>query len=570
MGATITGKSRCFGLRNPLARALAFTCGVVFLGAFLFRSEAADVRTALLKTATSAKEAVTSQRPLNSYYNEGPGDDEDTTVEKWESADPEPAKTNIKNSSRTPNMECGYDMDRLRDWQKKYQLQPKFEYVKRYVQASRQNIARKSMTKLQQQFLPDFMKVVDTKKTYHADECPEPLTVPVTMSPFPKTANASDFMFGVSTTYQRFTDPRTSPVKEWTYWLTDGKGTSNGGKLILMLINASDDELEQASTQLRAAGIDADIFRSNPSMPMAVRYLTLVPTMYYHPATSTKRWLVTADDDTFFPSMHALTEQFEHYDHTQPMYIGTLSEDTQQTARHGPSAFGGAGVFLSVPMAQLVASNYDTCRSDAAVRAADSGWGPQGDILLRRCIYDHSDVRLTLLNSLWQLDLYGDPSGFYESGIKPLSLHHYRGGGWHVAHPWHYTKVASVCGEDCTLQRFQTADNFVIANGFSVAYYPRGIDFDVEQFERTFAPAPEDKGWNLDYTMGPQRPALQGTGRKISWDLQEATVQGDGSVSQVYVRKHDDWRWKNAGGSWMSDVDGVMELVWLPEEERRE
>jgi hypothetical protein len=65
--------------------------------------------------------------------------------------------------------------------------------------------------------------------------------------------------------------------------------------------------------------------------------------------------------------------------------------------------------------------------------------------------------------------------------------------------------------------------------------------------------------------MGPQRPSLHKTGRKISWDLQDATVNEDGSVSQIYVCKHDDWRWKNPDGTPMIDLDGVIELVWLPE-----
>jgi len=461
-------------------------------------------------------------------------------------------------------MTCDYDMERLREWQKKYELKEEFEYIKRYVRASRRNIPRKPITKLRQRFLPDQFRAINVNKNYKSETCPEPLTVPVTKSPFPATANASDFMFGVSTTYKRFTDPQTSPVNEWTYWLTDGNGNSNGGKLLLMLLDASIAELEDASDQLTEAGIDVDLYRSDASMPMAVRYLTLVPTMYNHPEREGRRWLVTADDDTYFPSFHALAERFHHYDDKKPMYVGTFSEDVNNIDRHGPQAFGGAGVFLSIPAAKKIAKDYKSCKTDEKIREADSGWGPQGDILLRKCIYENSDTKLTLLNDLWQLDMYGDPSGFYESGIKPLSLHHYRGGGWHLAHPWHYTKVASICGEDCTLQRFQTVDNFIISNGFSVAYYPEGIDFDTNQFERTFSAAPEDKGWNLDFAFGPQRPSLHKTGRKFSWDLQEANVEEDGSVSQIYVRKHDDWRWKNSDGSPMSNLDGIVELVWLP------
>ncbi|KAM7201071.1 hypothetical protein V8F33_003483 [Rhypophila sp. PSN 637] len=562
MGAPLPAPHRCFTMRNPFARALMLALGIFIVSLLLLRSDHMDVRTIVVKTATSTKDAFSSQHPIgNSHQTEWdttahvPTEQEDTAI----------SATLQAFSNQTHRMNCDYDMDRLRQWKKTYGLQDKFEYTKRYVQAVRKSIRRESMTRLHQKLLPDELMVVDVSKRYRTEKCPEPLLVPVTRSPFPAAANGSDFMFGVSTTYRRFTDPRTSPIREWTYWMTDGKGHSNGAKLILMLLDASMGELEEAYERLAEVGIDVDVYQSDPATVMAVRYLTLVPTMYNHPDRIRKKWLVTCDDDTFFPSFNALAERFERYNHQSQMYIGTFSEDVNNIERHGSQAFGGAGVFLSLSMARLVASKFRSCASDQKVREADSGWGPQGDILLRKCIYENSETKLTLLNDLWQLDLYGDPSGFYESGIKPLSLHHYRGGGWHVAHPWHYTKVAHLCGEDCTLQRFRTADSFVISTAFSVAYYPKGTDsFDFGQFERTFGSAPEDKGWNLDFKMGPQRPSLHGTGRKMSWDLQDAVWNGDGSLSQIYVRKHDDWRWRMPDGSVMSNRDGIIELIWLP------
>ncbi|KAK0610105.1 glycosyltransferase family 31 protein [Bombardia bombarda] len=570
MDMTIKGPYRCFSIRHPLARALTLMTGILVLGTILLQPDSVDVREVLMKTAASAKEALSSQRPIGDYSHGRWGNGIPKPIEQTSHPPANTLPTTFMNTSRT--MVCDYDMERLRRWKERYNLQDKFEYTKRYAQVSRQAASRKSITKLQQKFLPEEIKAVDVSKMYEPEMCPEPLIVPVTRSSFPTTANASDFMFGVSTTYKRFTDPRTSPVNEWIYWLTDGKGNSNGGKLILMLLDASEDELDDVYDRLTDVGVDVDVYQSDPTLEMAVRYLTLVPALYDHPARANKKWLVTCDDDTFFPSFHGLSTKFEEYDHSKPMYIGTFSEDINNIARHGSQAFGGAGVFLSVPMAKIISANYDACRTDQKIRESNSGWGPQGDILLRKCIYDNSDTKLTYLWDLWQLDLYGDPSGFYEAGIKPLSLHHYRGGGWHVAHPWHYTKVAHVCGEDCTLQRFQTNDDFIIANGFSIAqYHPHGAieALDLNQFERTFGAAPDDKGWNLDHKLGPQRPSLLKTGRKISWDLQEATVNDDGSVSQVYVRKHDDWRWKNANGSAMKSLDGVIELVWLPAIEDR-
>ena len=92
----------------------------------------------------------------------------------------------------------------------------------------------------------------------------------------------------------------------------------------------------------------------------------------------------------------------------------------------------------------------------------------------------------------------GDSAGFYEQGVAPLSLHHFKGGIWHEAKEH---RSAMACGEDCFLMRFQKKDNYIISNGFSVAHYPKGIDFNVRQMERTFGAAPNDYGWNLDFML---------------------------------------------------------------------
>ncbi|KAB5582245.1 glycosyltransferase family 31 protein [Coniochaeta sp. 2T2.1] len=554
---------RCFNMRNPVAKAVVLSLMVLLLMGIMLRQDTVDVKNAIVKTANAAKASMSqAQEPLDREDPQIPDVYDDVPAGHKE---PDHAPTVIySNTSHT--MTCDIDMEKMLLLQDKFEIGQKFEYTKRYVRISRQDIKRKSITKLSQTFLPEKPQVVDITKQspqFEQHTCAEPLVVPVTKSPLPNTANASDFIFGVSTTYKRFKDPKTSSIHEWTYWLTDGKGKSNGGKLILLLLDASEEELMDAWTRLNATGIDVDVYQSDSSMEMAVRYLHLVPTLYNHPDRAGRKWVVTCDDDTFFPSFNALAEKFEEYDHSMPMYIGTLSEDVNNVDRHGAQAFGGGGVFLSVPLAKLIADKYDNCKTPEKIQEANTGWGPQGDVLLRKCIYEHSDVKLTTLWDLWQLDLYGDPSGFYESGIKPLSLHHYRGGGWHIALPWQYTKIAHLCGEDCTFQRFKTKDNYVISNGFSVAHYPQGIDFNFGQFERTFHPAPEDKGWNLDYMFGPQRPSLAGTGRKISWDGQETIVNADGSVSQIYVRKAGDHRWKNPNGKPMKELDGVIELVWI-------
>ncbi|KAH9896231.1 glycosyltransferase family 31 protein [Xylariomycetidae sp. FL2044] len=548
MGARMPSPpQRFFSMRNPFSRCVLFAVALLMLLTVTWKSDRIETYgTKIIKAASTHNHAgVQQQIPLYDTPQAGEND-------------VPPVSDHV--------MDCSANSSYLEALKIKYQLADGFQYLKRYVKINRQPIPRLSVTKLDQEFLPDSFRAIDLQNpsTRQHEKCLEPLQLPVPQSPYPATANLSEFMFGVSTTFKRFSSDKTSPVNEWTYWLTDGKGNSNGGKLVLLLLDATEDQILHARTVLRHAGIDVDVYHSDSSMEMAVRYLTLIPTLYNHPERKNKKWLVSCDDDTFFPSVHALTKKMEAYDADAMMYVGTLSEDVNNVDRHGSQAFGGAGVFISVPLAEQITSDYETCKTEEKIHESNSGWGPQGDILLRKCIYENTDVRLSILRGLYQLDLYGDPSGFYESGIKPISLHHFKGGGWHSALPWEYTKVAHICGEDCTLQRFQTADDFIISAGFSVAHYPEGTDFNLAQMERTFAAAPQDKGWNLDYVFDPQRPSLLKTGRKISWDLQEARVNADNTLNQVYVRKANDWRWVDRDGEPMSDVDGIIELVWVP------
>lgn len=539
---------RFCSMRNPFARIFMLVAAVIILMCMTLQSNTVAHRTRVLRTADRMA-AVSSQAPLEV--------DRVTPIVNGSDFDA-PLSTHIMN--------CDVNAEHLRHMKENYALGDELEYFKRYVRFTRQPVERFRHTQLQQSLVPNGhrgFKMVDLADDDSSQTCDDPLEVPVTQSRFPGTVDLSDFMFAISTTYGRLNDPESSPIKEWAFWLTDSNGHSNGGKLLLQLIDASNTELEDITDRLARAGIDADVAHSDHRLEMAVRYLGLVPTLYNHPEARFKKWLVLCDDDTYFPAMHSLIDRFQEFDHHKAMYIGTLSEDVGALERHGSQAFGGAGVFLSLPLAKHVSKIYSTCRTKNKIRESDSGWGPQGDIILRKCIYENTNVRLTQLWDLWQLDLYGDPAGFYEGGIKPFSVHHFKGGGWHHAYPFQTSKIAHACGEDCSYQRFVTSDNFVISNGFSVAQYPEGIDFDLDQFEGTFFAAPENRGWNLDFMYGPQRPSLLGTGKKIAWELRESHNHEDGSVSQVYIRKRDDDRWTKNGKP-MKTRDGVIELVWIP------
>lgn len=472
----------------------------------------------------------------------------------------------VQHGNQSRPLDCTLDATHLQSLQQRYDLQDNIDYGRRYIRFHRENILRASITKIDSTLFPHGFDTININKPPMSSACPKPLDVLVPRSPYPSTVDASDLLFGISTSFQRLSDPRTGPIIEWSHWLTNGNGKSNGARLILRLIDATEAELEATTQMMSSMGMDVKVFPSDSSIEMAKRYLSLLPALYHESQQKSRKYLVMCDDDTFFPSMHRLLRRLASYDSDQELYMGTFSEDVNNVQRHGSQAFGGAGVFFSVPLAKKVASLYDKCSTAKKIEESNTGWGPQGDILLRKCIYENTDIRLTMLRDLHQLDIVGDPSGFYEAGLAPLSLHHFKGGMWHEAHPYEGAKISHACGEDCFLQRFQTKDNFIISNGFSVAHYPKGIDFNVYQMERTFGAAPDDYGWNLDFMLGPGRKSLLMTGRKASWDLKESRLLDDGSVRQTYIRKGNDWRWTFKSGDMgykMFDKDGVVELIWI-------
>ncbi|KAG8411144.1 hypothetical protein J3459_016589 [Metarhizium acridum] len=457
--------------------------------------------------------------------------------------------------------QCRLNETRFAELKERYELQDDFKYAKRLVQFSRDSQTRReSLTKLSQPLFPFSSArrnwpLQRSRFDPETDWCSDPIEVNVSASNFPQNADASAFIFGVSTTHHRFEEYHTLLINDWAYWLTDGAGRSNGGTLLLTLSEATEEQIQEAQRLLRQAGIDAHVQASIASPEMAVRYLSLVPAMVSHPKRLGKRWLVLCDDDTFFPYMHSLTQKLAGFDHTEEIYIGALSEEVYAVLRHGPQAFGGAGVFLSLRTAERVATLFHECSSADKVKEAEE----QGDRLLHQCISRNPDVVLTALQDLWQLDFSGDAAGFYEWGRRPLSLHHYR--SWHNAVPGQLATIAYACGEDCILQRFQTKDDYIIS-GYSIASYPRGISFAAHQIESTFRSVYTNEGGNFDYKFGPQRPSLLGTGRKNAWELREATRQTDGSILQTYVRKGNDPRWVDKDNVPIDGHDGVIELLW--------
>ncbi|KAF4127008.1 Protein of unknown function, DUF604 [Geosmithia morbida] len=351
----------------------------------------------------------------------------------------------------------------------------------------------------------------------------EPVELEVPM-PFPER-KYPELIFGVATSFDRMVDSK----PQLTHWLRN-----TGVKLVAIVVDAVDHRVDLGRLHSFYADDGVDLVIARPrytGLGVNEQHFTIVRDLIYHSTPETK-WIGVIDDDTFFPSLYPLAEVLGQQDHNQPAYLGGLSDNMISIQVNGLLAYGGAGVFLSMPLAKEIEPNVEKC-----LMQADTN---QGDALLKSCIYSETTTRLMLIPGLSQLDIRGDPSGFYESGRFPLSLHHWK--TWHSAPVDQMARSVDYCGS-CFLQRWRFDEDTVLSNGYSVTVYREGIDLDeLNQTEATFDDSPQ-----FEWSYGPLRPKATPEEKK-SFYLKDSDFVDD-RLRQVYIMRG-------------PEKDEVLELWW--------
>jgi hypothetical protein len=385
-------------------------------------------------------------------------------------------------------------------------------------------------------------------------DCTTPAPIPCAELPldvpFPYPAQEYKHMvFGIASSYDRTRES----LPAFAHWL------SNTGALLLgIVVNAEEEkdgkiisnDLSALEQEYAAAGVNATFIaptlKKHPKTGEANlrtehHHFMLIRDLLERSGPETK-WIGVLDDDTFFPSIYNLDQELQRHDHTQSVWLGALSDNFNSLRNWGYMAYGGAGAFLSVPLARELEPLLEKCIVEATVDT--------GDGILRDCVYFNTPTKLTLVPHLYQHDMHGDMSGFYESGIRPLSVHHWK--SWYHEPMPEIAAVTAVCG-DCFLARWRFADDFVLANGYSVARYAPGVlaTVDFNRMENTW----DWPGHEYDFVFSPRRDRLDST-QKSDFHLRDAVVSDKGELRQIYVNK----------GDWEKDeLDQVIELVWQTE-----
>lgn len=458
------------------------------------------------------------------------------TKASTQAQDPQPVK-------ETPGQPCAKDIEWLADLDIQYPIQ----YAEReIVVRPKPGLERKSLTKIDETLFSQSKESVASKKSpLELRDCKPPLILDVPV--FPTTpVNASNMVFGMATTLDRLEDSRHHIAR----WLAH-----TGAKLFVVVIKpdkgneASDEEISIKQGAMRDQGMDVTLVRPLSKDEMFTEsYFSLVKVMYTHRSEESS-WFVLMDDDTFFPSMQALLAMLGKYDPNQQHWVGALSEMWWSVGRYGMMAFGGAGIFLSRGLAAVLDGEYETCTTEMHKAAG-------GDERVMRCIYGHTETKLTYEPALHQMDIFGDLSGVYESGRFPLSLHHWKGGDYPVNL---MSLVSDVCG-DCFLQRWQFGKDTVLSNGYSIAQYPEGEyanGLDFRKAEETWDSHTVEESVNPGtwHSMSPSRPRLELDKQKIQYRLLDSAIV-DGRVRQTYVHT----------GKKDGDPTTVLVLYWSRED----
>ncbi|KAF2184261.1 glycosyltransferase family 31 protein [Zopfia rhizophila CBS 207.26] len=281
--------------------------------------------------------------------------------------------------------------------------------------------------------------------------------------------DASHIIFGVATTLGRLN----SSLNTFAHWAKSTGARNLGLNWPLEL---------QISTILR-------------------RYFTLVKQLYLH-RTKKTQWAAFIDDGMFFLSMNALQKTLDKYNASKPQYMSNF----------GIMAYGGGGVFISMPLLEQLNVHFDQCNNNK-----DGG----GNGRIANCIYDHTITKISWESGLHQNNTQDDASGFYEAGRpQPLSIHHWK--------------------DTYFLRRWKLKDGWFLINGFSIIKYSEERSADDFVMEETWL-----DGGKYKHTLGPLRKKDEG---KLSYRL-EIDIHRRKEVSRMCVIRD-------------QKGDKVIEVVW--------
>jgi hypothetical protein len=449
---------------------------------------------------------------------------------------------------------------------------------------------RLSMTEVSSKFLSRDFRRVRIDDEYLSLTAESAIKMPFHISARPDQVDASELLFGISTTAARLSYSNYSLIQDWERWLTDGAGKSNGATLLLTLYRSSKEEVARIGRTLSERGIDATVDMIEMGSDATKRYADLARRLAKHGEALTgqgseKKFYSLVDDDVFFPSMAMLLEKLSDFSPRKEFYIGAPSEKQSDwvTERNVTMTYGGGAVFVTPPMAEKMVA------LPCLESAGDGGSGDESSLWdehIYKCVASRTKTNLHVLPSYYspEDDLYGEYSAGnqgYGGGIQPLTLHHYK--NWHRFEAGRGHQVTTVCGEECFLQRFHFRDDWILVNGYTLSQYPDGVStVAVTKGSRLVSQSREQKRTPVSEQLVIERAdrpndmkAIAWAGPKRTWRLLDSRITSSGEVWQSYVKRKGASDSYGDVGEWdrgdkihtdeqPANEDSVIVLIWEP------
>lgn len=397
-------------------------------------------------------------------------------------------------------------------------------------------------------------------------------------------------IFGVATTLERLDDS----LEAFAHW------ASNNNTIIVAIVPLVEEDSEESSeiplthSHMRfhqrpkplsvssviekAQFLSINLIVQQSSLNFTSRVVSLLRVLYDEVqwmstfSNTSVEWVSIIDDDTFFPSIARLHQALSSYNTSLPHYVGAFTEDLDQLNIWGYFAYGGAGIFLSMPLLHELEPYFETCLAPLDF--------PSGDGRISECIYKYTTTKLSIQRGLNQVDLRGDQTGFYEA-VRPLpiSVHHWK--SWGEVDMVTVSAIADITGEDSVLQKYHLSNGWWMTHGFSIVKYsdedddnesskssnsggeitsngetvwiqpPTRLSHRNGAMEATFA-TPETDDPRFWHSVAPLRPEDPD---KQQYLLEKAVRENDRTMTLYYVRRED----------WVGQ--GVIRVVWT---ERRQ
>lgn len=367
---------------------------------------------------------------------------------------------------------------------------------------------------------------------------PATITVPIPKEPGPP--DASKITFGVATSLERMPEA----LRNFKHW-----AAHTDARFIVIhepqntTARPGEPSADEIQSMFREAGIN-HLFLVESTKGWGENYVSLLSWLG---ATSEEQteWVALIDDDTFFFDMNSLLGMLKKYDTKHPWYVGTLSENKWNVNNGGLFAIGGAGVFMSKPLIQAVGPHAEACWADR--RGETLG----GDAIVGDCVYAHTTTKLSIEHGLYQLDLHGDVTGFYEAvRPQPVSVHHWK--SWHQHDLPTIASVSEACGKQCVLQNFRFQDGWQLSNGFSVVKYGYNDTELAEQhpeaMEHTWKPTIWDIEDSWRYSLEPLKPKDE---RKVQFLVEKSFRDEQAETTTVYYVRREN-----------GVANGLIRMIW--------